>query len=108
MGRTLNAIEDFNKVLQINPNNIQALFNRAKLKQNAKDLKGAIQDYDKIIELYPYFMEAYFNRAQIKYDLNDKEGAKRYGNREGHGEVFHSKNNSQLSRDSTLMVNLFI
>ncbi|MBP6531659.1 MAG: tetratricopeptide repeat protein [Bacteroidia bacterium] len=107
MGRTLNAIEDFNKVLQINPNNIQALFNRAKLKQNAKDLKGAIQDYDKIIELYPYFMEAYFNRAQIKYDLNDKEGAKKdMETGKVMSEVFHSKNNSQLSRDSTLMVNL--
>lgn len=107
MGRTLNAIEDFNKVLLINPNNIQALFNRAKLKQNAKDLNGAIQDYDKIIELYPYFMEAYFNRAQIKFELNDKEGAKKdMETGKVMSDVFHAKNNSQLSRDSSLMVNL--
>ncbi len=107
MSQPKNAIDDFNKVLQINPNNIQALFNRAKLKQNAKDQKGAIQDYDKIIELYPYFMEAYFNRAQIKYNLNDKIGAnKDLETGKIMSEVFHSKNTTQLSRDSTLMTNL--
>ena len=102
------AIEDFNKVLLINPDNVQALFNRAKLKKTNKDLKGAIKDYDKIIKLYPYFLEAYYNRAEIKFLLHDVAGSKKdMETGQMMSDVYHAKSNSQLSRDSTLIVGLF-
>ena len=100
--------ESRNKVLQINPENVQALFNRAKLKKINKDYKGAIKDYDKIIKLYPYFLEAYYNRAEIKYILHDAAGAKKdMETGQMMSDVFHAKSNSQLSRDSTLIAGLF-
>lgn len=101
------AIENFDKVLQINPDNVQALFNRAKLKQKKMDFTGAISDYSRIIKLYPYFIEAYYNRAQIKMSIKDLAGAKAdMATGQMMSDVFHSKNSSQLSRDSSLIANL--
>ncbi len=101
------AIGDFDKVLILDPDNIQALSNRAKLEQNTKDFKDAIKDYDRIIELYPYMMEAYYNRAEVKTAVHDIAGAKKdLETGKTMSEVFHSKNNIQLSHDSTLVENL--
>jgi len=108
LGKYKNAIADYDKVLQLNPDNVDALRNRAKVKQSNNDLKGAIKDYDRVIELYPYFMEAYYDRARIKSELHDNSGAQKdFETGKMMSEVFHSKNKSQLSRDSALLANLF-
>ena len=102
------AIADFNRVLQINPDNVQALLNRARLLQSINDYKGALADYDKIIKLFPYFIEAYYDRSQLKRNLNDISGAEKdLETSRVMSDIFHSKNDTQLRRDSMLLANLF-
>lgn len=57
------AIENFNKVIEIDPNNRDAYFTRARAKSALGDLKGSIADNDKVIELDPNFSMAYNNRG---------------------------------------------
>jgi tetratricopeptide (TPR) repeat protein len=98
------AISDFDKVLLLNPDNIRALSNRAKLKQNTADYKGAIADYNRIIELYPYFLEAYYHRSQVKTLTGDLEGAKKdMETGKLMSELNYSKSAGQLKMDSIML-----
>ena len=53
------AINLFNKVLQINPNNDDAYFYRAWNKGKLEDYYGAISDYNKAIKINPTYWSAY-------------------------------------------------
>ena len=58
------AIADFTKVIKMNPNNVNAYFNRALMYENGKgDHDQAIADYNKIIALQPNNAAAYNNRG---------------------------------------------
>ena len=66
----------YNKVIKIDPNNLDAYFNRGDTKYYLKkDYDGALADYNKIIEIDPNNSDAYIKRGYIKYDLNDINGA---------------------------------
>lgn len=69
------AIEDFNKVLELDPYNALTYYNRAILKAEAGDLKGALSDFDRVVSLNPDNILAAFNRALIKHQLKDYKGA---------------------------------
>ena len=76
------AINDFSKVIEIRPKDIDALQSRAKLKSSINELTGALEDYTYAIETntkYTYMEEdkslLYCERGDIKIKLNDIVGA---------------------------------
>ena len=69
------AIEDYTKVIEINPNYAIAYYNRGISKAELKDHNGAISDYTKAIDINPNYAKAYYNRGLDKYDLGDTNGA---------------------------------
>ena len=104
LNKYANSISGSNKVVLINPVNIGAIFNRAKLRHTVNDFKGAIVDYDKVTSLFPYVREAYYLRAEAKTKLKDFVGAKKdMETGKVMSEVFHAQNKMQYNRDSLLM-----
>ncbi len=72
------AINDLTKAIELNPNNVGALYGRADINSRwFKNYKSAIKDFSKIIELEPTNAEAYFNRAHARNSINDQEGARK-------------------------------
>jgi tetratricopeptide (TPR) repeat protein len=74
-GDNITAIEDFTKIIDLQPENYQSYYYRANAKFNRRDGKGALADYNKSIEMKPDFADAFYNRAFCKQFLNDKDGA---------------------------------
>lgn len=64
VGEDNKAIEDFNFVLRLEPDNLLALFNRAVLLENTGDYRAAIEDVSKVIADYPHFWTGYELRAR--------------------------------------------
>jgi tetratricopeptide (TPR) repeat protein len=69
------AIQDFNKAIQINPQYSVAYFSRSSAKGQTRDVKGALADINQAIAIDPNFAEAYLNRASIKNAQRDKNGS---------------------------------
>ncbi len=69
------AIQDYNKAIQLAPDNTSAYINRGNSKSNLGDENGAIQDYNKAIQLAPDDALAYYNRGISKSNLGDENGA---------------------------------
>ena len=69
------AIEDYTKAIDIDPNYQFAYFNRARVKRELGDYQGAIYDYSKSIEIDPNNHFAYQFRADVKRQSGDNEGA---------------------------------
>jgi Tfp pilus assembly protein PilF len=67
-------IELYTKVIELEPNNLDAYFHRALAKNDLGDYSGAIVDYSKIIVLEPD-ADTYYNRGNSRYSLKDYEGA---------------------------------
>lgn len=70
-----NAIVDFNKAIQINNNDHQALANRGKAKDELGDLKSALVDLSKAIKLNPKEHDYYVHRGNTKVKMKDYLGA---------------------------------
>lgn len=60
------AIPDFDKAIQLNPNFAEAWGLRGAVKAQLQRYEEAILDYDKAIELKPYFAEAWGLRGMIQ------------------------------------------
>ena len=69
------AIFDFNKAIEIDPNYAMAYTRRGAAKSRLKDYSGSIKDLNKAIELNPYDTLAYSLRGISKDRLGDKNGA---------------------------------
>ncbi len=69
------ALDDFNKVINVNSDNANAYVSRGLVRDNLKDYQGAISDYDKALKIDPNFAIAYFNRGVVRYKLKDYQGA---------------------------------
>ena len=69
-GEFVLAVNDYNKAIELNPNDDLAFLNRARTFSNQKNYDAAIADYTKAIELNPKESMAYFNRA----DAHEKKG----------------------------------
>ena len=65
-------IKDFNKVIQMKPNNFKAYFNRGILYlfRNGNP-QQAISDLNRAIEINPYYAEAYCERGNAYYKLQN-------------------------------------
>ncbi len=67
-------MNDYQTVLQLNPQFFFGYFNMAFIKLRLKEYESAIEDLNRAIELEPEFAEAYFNRGLTKIYLDDIEG----------------------------------
>ena len=61
------AIIDFNKSIEINPNNSDVFYSRAQAKEAEGDVSGMFSDLDKSIELNPNNIEAYHIRGSKRF-----------------------------------------
>ena len=66
------VLQDYNKVISLDPDFYYAYFNRAYIKCMNGDYWGAVSDFSKAIEIEPNFSEAYFNKGLILIFLNLK------------------------------------
>ncbi len=69
------AIADFDSAIAIEPNNVEAVVNRALCKQDKGDHLGAITDWDRALELKPDDGGWYVNRGMVKESMGDIDGA---------------------------------
>ena len=69
------ALADYDKAIEIDPENADLYFNRGNAKHALGDDEGALADYDKALELNPEHSNAYINRGATKDALGDYEGA---------------------------------
>lgn len=69
------AINDFNKVLALNPRLVYAWFNKGNIYYEAKDFTSAMQCYSEALKLDPEFGEAYFNRGLSYLNAGNKSQA---------------------------------
>jgi tetratricopeptide (TPR) repeat protein len=60
------AKEYFNKVLDLNPDNFNALYYRGIARGKVGDHEGAIEDFNKVIRLNREHPHVYYNRAAAK------------------------------------------
>nr|WP_019499968.1 serine/threonine-protein kinase [Pseudanabaena sp. PCC 6802] len=74
-GKKQEALEDFNKVLALDPNFANGYIDRGNARNDLGDKQGAIADYSKAIELDSRYADAYINRGNIRSELGDKQGA---------------------------------
>ena len=65
------AIQDYDKAIELNPNDAEAYNNRGVAYENKEEYDRAIQDFDKAIELNPNDAEAYRNRG-IAYEHKEE------------------------------------
>jgi len=70
-----NALANFNKIIEKEPEFAFAYYDRAFVKYKLSDINGAIQDYDKAIKIDPSFSDAYYNRGLLYFCLMDKISA---------------------------------
>ena len=61
------AVTEFNKAIELDPEYAMAYNNRGNAYWNKGNFDGAIADYDKAIELDPECAEAYGNRGFVYY-----------------------------------------
>jgi len=71
------ALDDMDRVININPRNVLAYFNRASYFVQMGRWRNALEDYDKAIELYPDFAKAYMNRSFVEQRLGMMSASRR-------------------------------
>jgi tetratricopeptide (TPR) repeat protein len=69
------VIADYSRVIDLDPKNSFAWYNRGNIKNRMRDFQGAIQDYSIAISLEPEFAEAFYNRAITMIYLNQSRDA---------------------------------
>jgi tetratricopeptide (TPR) repeat protein len=69
------AIGDYSRLLEVDPNNVSALYNRGVSRQNIGNFKAAIKDFTRVIELKPKFAPVYNNRGVCFRKLEENENA---------------------------------
>ncbi len=69
------ALTNYNKAVELNPENPSIYLNRALAFYKKKDYEKAIADYDKVIEINPKELLAYANRANSHEKLGNTDKA---------------------------------
>ncbi|MBP7496949.1 MAG: tetratricopeptide repeat protein [Bacteroidales bacterium] len=70
-----NAMQDYNKAIELNPKDDMAFNNRAQLKNRLGLYNEAIEDFNIAVKLKPSSEYAFYNRALAKMSLKDFKGA---------------------------------
>jgi lipoprotein NlpI len=68
-------MDDFDQAIKLNPQNVNAYFNRGLVKSRLEDWDGAIADFTQTIALDSSNAGAYFYRGYIKARTGDSDGA---------------------------------
>ena len=68
-------LANYNKSIEINPNDATIYLKRGMLLAELKDYKGAKYDYTKVIEITPNNAGAYFWRGMLLVELKEYKGA---------------------------------
>jgi tetratricopeptide (TPR) repeat protein len=71
LGEYKRAIENYDKVIEINQRDVSAYNNRGIVYKHIGDYVRAIEDFDKALEINPQDLNAYTNRGSVYYDLRD-------------------------------------
>ena len=74
-GKFNEAITEFNKAIEIDPNSYNAYFNRGIAHKYVGDYDQAIVDYSKVVEINPKADNAYTNRGNIYAEKGDYDRA---------------------------------
>ncbi len=69
------AIEDYNRAIEIDPKYAETYCNRGVARYHLGDKQGALKDLNKAIELNQRYAVSYYNRGIVKNNLGDKQGA---------------------------------
>lgn len=69
----IGAIADYNKAIEIDPQDANAYYNRGVAKICLGDYSGAITDCNTTIEIDPKFGDAYLTRGSAKIQLGQKD-----------------------------------
>lgn len=69
------AIADYNKYIELQPEDVSAYSNRANCYSGKGDFANAMADYNKAIALNPKFGAAYKNRGILFLKINDRQRA---------------------------------
>jgi hypothetical protein len=115
------AIFDFNKAIQINPDHYRSFDNRGKVYDRLGDYKKAIDDFTKAIEIKSNYAWAYYNRGvapanQWDYDkereLNKLPIISRcfcriQGARRKHNELCAQRGTQKTAKKAIIMGKLF-
>jgi tetratricopeptide (TPR) repeat protein len=75
LGDIKEAIIDYNKAIEIDPNFAEAYINRGNAKSKLQDYIEAIADYTKALSINPSLVLALSNRGRCKLELKDYIGA---------------------------------
>jgi tetratricopeptide (TPR) repeat protein len=72
-GYYLNALKDFDRSINLNPDFVFSRFNRAYIKSLTDELQGALGDYSACIELSPDLGVAYYNMGLLEIFMHSPE-----------------------------------
>lgn len=75
IGKNKEALDDAEKSILYNPDDIRGYNIRGQAKGMLKDYKGAIEDFTVVINKNPDNAQAFFNRMAVRLNLEDKHGA---------------------------------
>ena len=70
-----NAIVHYTRVIELNPGNVEAYYNRGKVHLKINKIPEAIQDFSEIITLDPGNAEAYYNRGSTYLNIKESSEA---------------------------------
>ena len=74
-GKYAQAIGDFNRAVELDPQNVWAYYNRGVANTNLRQHTKAIQDYSRVLELDPTYVAAYLNRGLGSFSLGQHDQA---------------------------------
>ena len=74
-GKYLEAINDFDKAIEIDPHNFKSWLLRGRSKHELKKYEEAIKDFDKAIEIDPHNFKSWLLRGTSKHELKKYEEA---------------------------------
>jgi len=77
LGRTEEAIAEYDRAVAADPNHSEYYLDRAELHRRRGDATAALADYAAAIEASPPYPEPYYNRADLEFELGDIEAAVR-------------------------------
>ncbi|MGZ3607884.1 MAG: tetratricopeptide repeat protein, partial [Syntrophales bacterium] len=75
LGNYKQAISDYDRAIEINPNYVKAYINRGNTYINLGNYKQAISDYDRAIEINPNYAFVYYNRSLCYANLGNQKQA---------------------------------
>jgi tetratricopeptide (TPR) repeat protein len=69
------AVRVYNKILELDPNDVWSYWERALIKRRKGDWEGALKDLNRLLEIDSTHSFAYYQRALIKEHFKDRKGA---------------------------------